>query len=132
MSKYTQVLTLMDDTYDSYGTIDELQLLTSALQRSTAEAVDELPKSMQNVYRAIFELVENDDTPQRCSCKTIFAREMLLEVARGYMMEKIWQNEKKAPSYDEYKENGKITSTLDQDAAGWFLGAEDIDKPYVF
>ncbi|WCJ37020.1 Terpene synthase 5 [Euphorbia peplus] len=126
MSKYSQVVTLMDDTYDSYGTIDELQLLTSALQRLTPEAVDELPKSMQPVYKAVFELVENDDTPQSCSCKTIFAREMIAEIAGGYMMEKIWQDEKKAPPYDEYMENGKITTALDIDAAGWFLGAKDM------
>lgn len=31
--KYIAVLTLMDDVYDSYGTIDELQLFTTALQK---------------------------------------------------------------------------------------------------
>ncbi|WCJ17888.1 Terpene synthase 5 [Euphorbia peplus] len=125
ITKYGLTVTLMDDTYDSYGTIDELKLLTSALQRFTMEAADELPQSMQPIYRAIFELTKNDET-QGCSYKATFAREMFAELARSYQMEKIWQKERKVPSMDEYIKNGKVTSAFDVMTASCILGLEDM------
>ncbi|WCJ17889.1 Terpene synthase 5 [Euphorbia peplus] len=125
ITKYVFIVTLMDDTYDSYGTIDELKLLTSGLQRFTIEVADELPESMQPIYRALFDLTKNHET-QECSYKTTFAREMIAELARSYQMEKSWQEERKVPSMDEYIKNGKVTSAFDVITASCILGVEDM------
>ena len=37
MTKLISFLTFFDDTYDVYGTIDELELLTSAIERFSFE-----------------------------------------------------------------------------------------------
>ncbi|WCJ33076.1 Terpenoid cyclases/Protein prenyltransferases superfamily protein [Euphorbia peplus] len=123
--KYTVIVTLMDDTYDSYGTLDELRLLTIALQRSTMEAVDELPESMKYLYKVIRELIKHDDT-QECSCKTTYATEMMIELATAYNREAIWQIERKAPSFDEYMKNGKVTSAYDILTSAFILGVENM------
>ncbi|XP_065850659.1 terpene synthase 5-like [Euphorbia lathyris] len=123
--KYVAVITPMDDTYDSYGTIEELRFLTAALQRSTIEALDELPESMKFIYRAIFELTENDDT-EGCSCKITFVKEMMAELAIAYNMEAIWLKERKAPPFNEYMKNGKVTSTYDILTSAFILGVENM------
>ncbi|XP_065849693.1 terpene synthase 5-like isoform X2 [Euphorbia lathyris] len=125
ISKYVTVVTMLDDTYDSYGTIDELRLFTAALQRPTKEVVDKLPEPMKFIYKAIFELTENDEN-QGCSCKTTFASEMMLELAMAYNIETIWQKERKAPSFDEYMRNGKVTSTYDILTSAFILGVENM------
>ncbi|XP_065847200.1 terpene synthase 5-like [Euphorbia lathyris] len=123
--KYISLLTPVDDTYDSYGTIEELQLLTTAFQRFTVEAVDELPEYMKFLYKLVFQLTEDDDA-QGCSCKTTFAREMIKELVIGYNVEAIWLKERKAPSFDEYMKNGNVTSTYNSLTSAFILGIENI------
>ncbi|WCJ32790.1 Terpene synthase 5 [Euphorbia peplus] len=123
--KYMAVLTLMDDTYDSYGTIDELKLFTAALQRITIDVVDELPEYMKFLYKVIVELIEDHDT-QGCSSKTNFVREKMAEIATGYNLEAIWLKERKAPSFDEYMKNGKVTSVYDMITSVLFLGMNNM------
>ncbi|WCJ38153.1 Terpene synthase 5 [Euphorbia peplus] len=112
LCKYAVVLTVLDDIYDSYGTIDELRVLTTALQRYTKDAGDELPEAMRHVYKLVFELTENNG-PQGYPWKKSYAGEMMKEIAIAYSMESYWQKGKIAPSLDEYTKNGKVTSGYD-------------------
>ncbi|KAJ7981635.1 Terpene synthase [Quillaja saponaria] len=52
-SKMVAVLTMVDDTYDAFGTIDELKLLTEAIQRWDGSSMDLLPECMKVVYRDV-------------------------------------------------------------------------------
>ncbi|KAJ8747017.1 hypothetical protein K2173_014452 [Erythroxylum novogranatense] len=56
MTKIVSVLSILDDTYDAYGTNEELQFLTESIQRWDTEAADMLPESMGKVYLMIFQL----------------------------------------------------------------------------
>ncbi|GMQ02952.1 hypothetical protein CsSME_00048955 [Camellia sinensis var. sinensis] len=52
------LLSVTDDTYDAYGTYDELKLYTNAVQRWDASAMDELPDYMKALYRALLNVYD--------------------------------------------------------------------------
>ncbi|XP_037497119.1 terpene synthase 5 [Jatropha curcas] len=89
ITKHVQLEAVVDDTYDAYGTLDELQSFTAALERFSMDATDELPEYMKVLYKAIFnhfKETENNGN-EGSSYKTSFAREMLKELTRGYLTE---------------------------------------------
>ncbi|XP_065850982.1 terpene synthase 5-like isoform X2 [Euphorbia lathyris] len=91
----------------------------------TTNAGDELSEYMKFLYRLVFELIENDG-PQGCSYKITYVREMVKELLLGYNVEAIWLREKKAPSFDQYVKNGKVTSVYDCLISVFILGVENI------
>ncbi|XP_065851286.1 terpene synthase 5-like [Euphorbia lathyris] len=123
--KFVALMTTMDDTYDSYGTIDEIRILTDALQRFTIDAVDELPEYMKFLYRVLFDFIEKKDT-QEYSYKATFVKEMIQELATSYQLERIWNTYRKAPSFDEYIKIGKVTGGYDGTAAAFVLGVKNM------
>ncbi|NP_001310688.1 terpene synthase 5 [Ricinus communis] len=127
-AKHLILISVMDDTYDSYGTFDELKHFTAALQRFTFEPTTELPEYMKFLYNILwnfFQETEKDET-QGCACKTSFAREMLKEVARSYFAEAEWYNDGVLPTFDEFMQFGLVSSTFDYHASAFFLGVEDL------
>ncbi|KAF2290972.1 hypothetical protein GH714_017677 [Hevea brasiliensis] len=41
IAKYLQVETVLDDTYDAYGTLDELYRFTAAFERCNVDGIDD-------------------------------------------------------------------------------------------
>ncbi|KDP43261.1 hypothetical protein JCGZ_22813 [Jatropha curcas] len=127
ITKHVQLEAVVDDTYDAYGTLDELQSFTAALERFSMDATDELPEYMKVLYKAIFnhfKETENNGN-EGSSYKTSFAREMLKELTRGYLTEAKWFFDGCIPTFDEYLNNGLIISTVDFLASAFFLGIKD-------
>ncbi|XP_038696260.1 beta-caryophyllene synthase-like [Tripterygium wilfordii] len=56
LTKFTILLTYLDDTYDAYGTIEELRLLTNAIQRWDSDHLEEAPNSMKFLCKAYLDL----------------------------------------------------------------------------
>ncbi|WCJ20864.1 Terpene synthase 5 [Euphorbia peplus] len=125
LCKYVAVATLLDDFYDSYGTVDEIQLLTMALQSFSVDAIDELPDYMKFLCKLVFEITENVDN-EGCSCKATFSKEMIKELVIGLHKEAIWRKGTKAPSFDDYMRNGKVTCGYDAFTSAFILGVENM------
>lgn len=49
------LLTVVDDTYDAYGTIEELESFTDALLRWNPSGIEGLPESMRYLHRVVLE-----------------------------------------------------------------------------
>ncbi|KAF5736607.1 casbene synthase chloroplastic-like [Tripterygium wilfordii] len=56
LTKIVKLISIIDDTYDSYATIDELRLLTDAIESWDINAIDELPDYMKFLYSTILNL----------------------------------------------------------------------------
>ncbi|CAI0396215.1 unnamed protein product [Linum tenue] len=54
MSKLVCLVNVVDDVYDVYGSMDELQRFTAAILRWNAEELDELPEYMQICFMAVY------------------------------------------------------------------------------
>ncbi|KAL5999792.1 Trehalose-6-P synthase/phosphatase complex subunit [Asimina triloba] len=53
-TKIILLVTILDDIYDIYGSLDELELLTNAIERWDLAAIDQLPEYMKLSYLALF------------------------------------------------------------------------------
>ncbi|KDP46456.1 hypothetical protein JCGZ_12939 [Jatropha curcas] len=110
ITKYTNMVSMVDDTYDAYGTLDELQQFTIAFQRAVLNLFDE---------------TGNDETEGR-SQRTAYAKETFKELGRAYFVEANWFNEGYVPPFEEYINNGLVTSAYIVIPAASFIGMEKV------
>ncbi|KAM6554963.1 hypothetical protein CsatB_015725 [Cannabis sativa] len=59
LTKVIALVSITDDTYDAYGTIDELELLTKAIQRWDINCIDKLePEYLKTYYKVMLDSYE--------------------------------------------------------------------------
>ncbi|MED6188081.1 hypothetical protein PIB30_082606 [Stylosanthes scabra] len=109
MAKLTQWTTILDDTYDGYGTIEELELFTQAIQRWDASYTESLPECFKVVFNAMMELcdeiIELSAVSGESNLILQSVKEALSHYVKGYIVEAKWCHEGYVPTYDEYKAN---------------------------
>nr|AGW18160.1 terpene synthase 3 [Copaifera langsdorffii] len=113
--KLVAVLALLDDTYDAYGTVQELELFTEAIKRWDASLINFHPEGMKAVFGIITELCNEIESVIANEGKLNFITEhvkhAIYNLAQAYLTETKWGNEGYIPTYSEYKSNGVATST---------------------
>ncbi|CAN4126533.1 unnamed protein product [Withania somnifera] len=57
--KTIAMISIVDDTYDAYGTVEELATYTDVIQRWDIKEIDRLPDYMKISYKAILDLYED-------------------------------------------------------------------------
>lgn len=111
--KVLQVLSIVDDLYDAYGTIDELKLLTEAIERWDRSCIHLLPDNMKLGYQPlldIFDEFEIELAKEGRSHCIKYAIEQLKTMARGYLVEATWRHDKVFPTVDEYLNQAAIVT----------------------
>ncbi|KAG8633416.1 hypothetical protein MANES_18G102125v8 [Manihot esculenta] len=128
ITKYGKMVSVVDDTYDAYGTIDELQRFTDSFQRCNADAIDEVPEYMKVIYKSLLKLFDETESTddEEMSYRTSYAKERFKELTRGYLLEAKWFNNGYVPSMRDYIENGLITSTYSVLPSASFIGIEKV------
>ncbi|XP_049408723.1 sesquiterpene synthase 12-like [Solanum stenotomum] len=115
LAKLLYMNTIIDDTYDAYGTFDELVLFTSAIQRWDIRAMDSLPPFMRTIYQEllnIYDEMEQVLTKEAGKSKRVYyAKNEMKRLATAYMKEIDWLNDGYIPKYDEYMTNALVTGT---------------------
>ncbi|KAK6122845.1 hypothetical protein DH2020_043426 [Rehmannia glutinosa] len=110
LTKTFAMTSIIDDTYDAYGTIEELEIFTKAIESQ----IDTLPDYVKPFYEALLELYvqfEQELAKEGRSYAVYYAKEALKELVRAYHVEAKWFIEGYFPPFDEYLNNGLITST---------------------
>ncbi|XP_065854927.1 terpene synthase 5-like [Euphorbia lathyris] len=129
LAKHVKLESVVDDTYDTYGTMNELNCFTPVMERITTDGIDELPEYMKFLHSCISRIFEEtgNDVTEKSSYKASFSNEMLKELARAYLVERSWQNDDgEAPSFDEYMKIGRVTSTFDFVTSAVLQGMENM------
>ncbi|PSS20954.1 (-)-germacrene D synthase [Actinidia chinensis var. chinensis] len=136
LAQFVQMLTVADDTYDAYGTYEELKLLTSAVQRWDVSATHELPTYIKPFYVALlnfFDELEKEMAKQGRVYAVHYSKESFKELVEGYNMESEWLKEGYIPSFDEYLAIlGVVTSTVPLCLTSSFVGMEEIATAEAF
>ncbi|KAF2287619.1 hypothetical protein GH714_001865 [Hevea brasiliensis] len=127
LTKCIQILALVDDTYDSYGTLQELQCFTDALERGNS---DQLPADyLKILYKAVldfFEELGDDEGNEGRSYCINYTKERYKEVVRSYLVEAQWFYDGHLRPFNEYMHNALISSCFSLLPPVVFLGVEKL------
>ncbi|KAJ0782331.1 putative terpenoid cyclases/protein prenyltransferase alpha-alpha toroid [Helianthus annuus] len=95
-TKVITIATILDDTYDCYGTYEELEIFNKAIQRWSVTCIDALPDYMKFVYKIFLdsygEMVEIMASEGK-AYQVEYAKDLMKELSRHYMIEAKWKNE---------------------------------------
>ncbi|KAL5802256.1 hypothetical protein ACOSQ4_030561 [Xanthoceras sorbifolium] len=125
--KINNLMTVIDDTYDSYGTLEELRLFNDAVQRWDISALEDLPDYMKIIYSAllnIFDEIYNDMTEEERSYKFSYTKDTMKEMVKAYLAEAEWFYQNYVPPFDEYLRYSLISIGSFSYTAAKFLGME--------
>ncbi|XP_073279193.1 (-)-5-epieremophilene synthase STPS3-like [Primulina huaijiensis] len=112
LTKVIQFLSLTDDTFDAYGTIEELDAYNKAIQRWDIREIDLLPEYMKPLYTATLKLYEGfkeELAKEGRSYAVDYTIDAFKEQVRSYNVEAKWFIEGYLPPFWEYLSNALTT-----------------------
>ncbi|CAH1451901.1 unnamed protein product [Lactuca virosa] len=120
--------TLIDDTYDAYGTYEELVIFTEAIQRWSITCPDNLPENMKLLYQMLMNLFEEMEETLAKQGKVNhlnYVKESMKEYMRSYMREAQWTHDKYIPTIEEHGEVAYISTGFIFALASSFAAMDD-------
>ncbi|XP_047978662.1 1,8-cineole synthase, chloroplastic-like [Salvia hispanica] len=112
LTKINALVTTIDDIYDIYGTLEELELFTEAIRRWDIESIDQLPPYMKVCYLALYNFV-NEMAYYTLKDKGFnsipFLRKTWVDLVETYLIEANWYHKGHKPSLEEYINNAWIS-----------------------
>ncbi|KAF3776250.1 Myrcene synthase [Nymphaea thermarum] len=112
LTKLNCLITTIDDVYDVYGTVDELELFTEAVGRWEIGYIDKLPQYMRLCFLALYNTTNQfaydfmrDKGPNILGYLT----RAWAELCKAYLVEAKWFYSGYTPTVEEYLDNGWIS-----------------------
>nr|AZB50511.1 11-hydroxy vulgarisane synthase [Prunella vulgaris] len=116
ITKYYMTATTVDDTYDNYATLEEIELFTQAIDRWSEDEIDQLPDEyLKIVYKGLMNFTEEfrRDAEERGKGYVIpYFIEETKRATQGYANEQRWIMKREMPSFEEYMVNSRVTSLM--------------------
>ncbi|XP_070003135.1 vetispiradiene synthase 1-like [Nicotiana sylvestris] len=125
LAKCVAMISVIDGTYDSYGTLDELE-------EWDVSEIDRLPIYMKTIYATLLDLFKEYDMDvkkQDISFHGVyFVKKAMKEIVRSYYNEAQCFIKGKSPPFEEYLSNALITGTYYLLAPASLLGMKSASK----
>ncbi|GLT48483.1 hypothetical protein SLA2020_221050 [Shorea laevis] len=134
----TKVITLtsvLDDTYDNYGTIEELNLLTKCIERWDTSVINQLPEYMKLVYQELLNVyseMEAKVAKEGRSYAVDYAKESMKRAMKSYFDEAKWRQEGCIPPLEEYMQTALISTTYPMLITNSFVGMGEVATNEAF
>ncbi|GLT50647.1 hypothetical protein SLA2020_241190 [Shorea laevis] len=99
------LITTIDDVYDVYGTLDELELFTDAIERWDINAIEQLPDYMKLCFLALhnsMNQIASDIFQERGINILPYSKKAWLDLCKTYLIEAKWYHQGYTPSLQEY------------------------------
>ncbi|CAL0321534.1 unnamed protein product [Lupinus luteus] len=112
ITKVNSLITTIDDIYDVYGTLEELQLFTEAINRWDPKTIDNLPDYMRICFLALYNCVNElgHEILKENGCYiTPYLKEAWTDLCKSYFTEAKWYYNGYTPSLEEYMKNAWIS-----------------------
>ncbi|KAJ8765367.1 hypothetical protein K2173_012064 [Erythroxylum novogranatense] len=108
-TKHGQIITTIDDIYDVYGTLDELELFTSAIERWDISMMNGLPYYMKLTFFALVNFVNEVAyvaLRDHGVDITYYLKKSWIDLCKSYLLEHKWGYK---PTLQEYLDNAWIS-----------------------
>nr|AEP17005.1 (E)-beta-caryophyllene synthase [Vitis vinifera] len=128
LTKVIAMTSIIDDIYDAYGTLEELELFTEAVERWDISAIDQLPEYMRVCYQAllyVYSEIEEEMAREGRSYRLYYAKEAMKNQVRAYYEEAKWPQVQQIPTMEEYMPVALVTSAYSMLATTSFVGMGD-------
>nr|QWQ79574.1 TPS16 [Juglans sigillata] len=105
LTKVTALVTIFDDVYDVYGTLDELVLFTDAVERWDIKAVRNLPEYMQLCFLALYNTINEivyDTLKEKGENILPYLTKAWAVLFKAFLQEAKWSSDKEMPTFKEY------------------------------
>ncbi|KAK9092202.1 hypothetical protein Syun_027113 [Stephania yunnanensis] len=105
ITKVIAIATVIDDIYDVYGTLDELELFTAVIERWDISAVEELPDYMKISFLATYNTVNEFGyhVLKEQGWNVIpYLKKHLTDLCKAYLVEAKWYHSGYIPKFKEY------------------------------
>ncbi|XP_039012386.1 (+)-delta-cadinene synthase isozyme A-like [Hibiscus syriacus] len=135
LTKVIAMASIVDDTYDSFATYDELIPYTDAIERWDLKCMDQLPEYMQISYKALLDVYEEMEqllVDQERQYRVEYARKAMIRLAQAYLLEAKWTHLNYKPTFEEFRDNALPTSGYAMLAITAFVGMGDVITPETF
>ncbi|PHT98652.1 (-)-camphene/tricyclene synthase, chloroplastic [Capsicum chinense] len=112
LTKALAVLVVIDDIYDVYGTLDELELFTHAVERMEIKAMDEVPDYMKVCYLALLNVITEigyEILKEQEINVMPYLKKSWIDLCKAYLQEARWYHSGYKPSLKEYMDNGWVS-----------------------
>ncbi|KAL8091205.1 hypothetical protein AgCh_040342 [Apium graveolens] len=129
-TKMLCALSVADDLYDAYGTIDELNAYTKAIERLDFESIDGLADHCKLCYNTLLNVLseyDEDLVKQGSYYDVYYLKKAFQENMYAYHKEAIWCNDNYVPPLKEYLMNGSTSSGLCMLGVSMILGMGHVD-----
>nr|UYW66144.1 delta-cadinene synthase [Salvia pomifera] len=128
LTKVIAMISILDDIYDVYGTLDELRRLTDAIRRWDISVADELPPYMRICYEAllgVYAEMEVEMAKRGQSYRLQYAKKEMIKLMAAYMEEAEWCYSKYVPTMKEYMKLALVSGAYMMLATSSLVGMED-------
>ncbi|KAI4299824.1 hypothetical protein L6164_033249 [Bauhinia variegata] len=108
LTKVTSFITTIDDVYDVYGTLDELEIFTSSVERWDIKAMESLPEYMRMCFLALYNTVNEiayEALKEHGQDILPYLTKAWADMLKAFLQEARWQRQKDLPTFEEYLEN---------------------------
>ncbi|KAK1386307.1 Germacrene D synthase [Heracleum sosnowskyi] len=116
LTKVISLTSTVDDMYDVYGTAEELQQFTDAIQKWDISTLDQLPEYMRLCYQSlldVFAKAEEDMVKEGGPTHGFdYAKDAFKRLTRSYHQEAKWCQVGYFPTYEEYMSIACVTDGL--------------------
>ncbi|XP_019194049.1 PREDICTED: isoprene synthase, chloroplastic-like isoform X1 [Ipomoea nil] len=112
VTKTFKLVTVLDDVYDVYGSLDELEKFTAAAERWDVDAIKDLPDYMKLCYLSLFNTVNDlayDTLKDKGENVIPIMKKVWADLLKAFLQEAEWMNNKYTPTFDEYLNNARFS-----------------------
>ncbi|XP_062011734.1 (E,E)-alpha-farnesene synthase-like isoform X1 [Rosa rugosa] len=115
LTKVINLILIIDDVYDVYGSLEELNHFTKAVERWDVRETEQLPECMkicfQVLYNTTCEIAYEIEEEKGRNQVLPHLRKVWTDFCKALLVEAEWYNKAYTPSFEEYLSNGWISSS---------------------
>ncbi|XP_015160118.1 alpha-farnesene synthase-like isoform X2 [Solanum tuberosum] len=115
ITKVIQLVLIIDDVYDIYASLADVQQFTRAIEKWDPNEVEQLPECMQICFRALHATMEEicvEIQEQKGGPSTLpYLKQGWVNFCKALLVEATWHYEGHIPTLEDYLDNGWISSS---------------------